>query len=195
MKALGRATGSTRLPEHTATATFWTDHAMSQWSRVVRNLALARRLDLKETAELMALAHVSGGDSAIGCWEAKYHFYYWRPVHAIQRAASDGNPDTHADAAWTHLFPGNHPEYPSGHACVTAGVTHGVAEYFGTDRVTVDVDSTVTMTTRRFSRLRDIRAEVKLARIYGGLHFRKAMEDGEQLGRRTAREVGRHFDD
>ncbi len=195
VKALGRATGSTRLPEHTATATFWTDHAMSQWSRAVRNLALARRLDLEETAELMALAHVSGGDSAIGCWEAKYHYYFWRPVHAIQRAGTDGNPATEADPAWTHLFAGNHPEYPSGHACVTAGVTHGVADYFGTDRVSLAVDSVVTGTTRHFSRLKDVRAEVKLARIYGGLHFRKAMEDGEQLGRRTAREVGRHFDD
>lgn len=43
--------------------------------------------------------------------------------------------------------------------------------------------------------LRDVRAEVKLARIDGGLHFRTAMEDGEQLGRRTAREVVRRFDD
>jgi hypothetical protein len=102
---------------------FWTDHAMSQWSRAVRNLALARRLDLEETAQLMALAHVSGGDSAIGCWEAKYYFNFWRPVHAIQRAGTDGNADTATDAIWTHLVAGNHPEYPSGHACVTGGVT------------------------------------------------------------------------
>ena len=195
VKSLGRSTLSSRTPEQTAIATFWTDHAMSQWSRAVRNLALERRLDLERTARLMALAHVSGGDSAIGCWEAKYHFYFWRPVHAIQRAATDGNPDTEADPAWTHLFAGNHPEYPSGHACVTGGVTHGIADFFGTDHVGIAVDSLVTGTTRDFDRLRDVRAEVKLARIYGGLHFRKAMEDGEQLGRRTAREVGRHFDD
>jgi hypothetical protein len=45
-----------------------------------------------------------------------------------------------------------------------------------------------------FDRLRDVRAEVKLARIYGGLHLRHSMEDGEQIGRRTARVVGRNFD-
>ena len=40
-----------------------------------------------------------------------------------------------------------------------------------------------------------MRAEVTVARIYGGLHFRKAMEDGEQLGRRTTRYVLRtNFD-
>ena len=106
-------------------------------------------------------------------------------MHAIQRAATDGNPDTVADPTWTQLFAGNHPEYPSGHACVTAGWTHGVADYFGTDRVALDADSTVTGTTRHFGRLSEVRAEVKLARIYGGLHFREAMEDGERLGRRT----------
>jgi hypothetical protein len=194
VKALGRSDSAVRTPEQTTVARFWTDHAMSQWSRAVRNLALARRLDLEETAELMALAHVSGGDSAIGCWEAKYYFNFWRPVHAIQRAGTDGNPDTEADSSWTHLVAGNHPEYPSGHACVTGGVTHGIADYFGTDRVAVDIDSVVTGTTQQFDRLRDVRAEVKLARIFGGLHFRKAMEDGEQIGRRTARQVGRSFD-
>jgi hypothetical protein len=38
---------------------------------MVRTLALARHLDLEETAKLMAMAHVSGDDSAIGCWDAK----------------------------------------------------------------------------------------------------------------------------
>ena len=78
---------------------------------------------------------------------------------------------------------------------MTGGVTHGLAAFFGTDKVAIDIDSTVTATTRHYDRLRDVRAEVKLARIYGGLHFREAMEDGETLGRRTSREVVRRFDD
>ncbi len=195
VKAYGRVDSPVRSADETTMVRFWTEQTMVQLSRAVRNLALARRLDVDDTARLLAMAHVAGGDSAIGCWEAKYYFNFWRPVHAIQRAATDGNPDTAAEPTWTHLVAGNHPEYPSGHACVTGGVTHGVAAYFGTDRVAMDVDSTVTGTTRHFDQLRDIRAEVKLARIYGGLHFRKSMDDGEQLGRRTAREVVRHFDD
>jgi hypothetical protein len=167
---------------------------MVQYARAVRNLSFARRLDLDDTAELMARAFVSAGDAAIGCWEAKYHFYFWRPVHAIQRAATDGNPDTAADPTWTHLAAGNHPEYPSGHACVTSGLTHGIAGFFGTDRVAMDIDSTVTLTEHEFHRLGEVRDEVKVARIYGGLHFREAMEDGERLGRRAAREAARRFD-
>ena len=59
----------------------------------------------------------------IACWEAKYHYMFWRPNHAIPRADTDGNPATTPDATWTPLITGNHPEYPSGHACFTAGVT------------------------------------------------------------------------
>jgi hypothetical protein len=194
VKALGRIDSAVRTAGQTEAARFWTEQAMVQWSRTVRNLALARQLDLEQTAKLMAMAHVSGGDSAIGCWEAKYYFNFWRPVHAIQRAATDGNPDTEADPTWTHLVAGNHPEYPSGHACFTGGVTHGIADFFGTDHVTLDIESTVTGTTHHFDRLRDVRAEVGLARIYGGLHFRHSLEDGDQIGRRTARVVGRNFD-
>jgi hypothetical protein len=194
VKAFGRADSAVRSAPETEMVRFWTEQTMVQWSRAIRNLALARRLDLGETARMLAMAHVSGADSAVGCWHAKYYFSYWRPIHAIQRAGTDGNPNTEPDSSWTHLFPANHPEYPSGHACFTAGVTHALTDFFGTDRVAMDVDSTVTGTTRHFDRLRDVRAEVALARIYGGLHFREAMEDGEQLGRRTAREVGRSFD-
>ena len=52
--------------------------------------------------------------------------------------------------------------------------------------------STVTGTTRSFERLRDLRREVTRARIYGGLHFRESMQDGEQLAERTTRHVLRH---
>jgi hypothetical protein len=41
----------------------------------------------------------------------------------------------------------------------------------------------VTGTTREFDRLSDLTREVTLARIYGGLQFREAMQDGERLER------------
>jgi hypothetical protein len=195
-KKFGRVDSPDRTPEQTETVRFWTEQTMVQWNRTLRNLALDRRLDTVETARMMAMAHVSAADSLVGCWEAKYYYLFWRPQTAIQRADTDGNPNTIQDPTWTHLFLGNHPEYPSGHSCFTSAVTRALAEYFGTDRVPLSVDSTVTGTTRYYSRLRDVRAEVVIARIYGGLHFRKAMEDGDELGQRTSRHVLRHnFDD
>jgi hypothetical protein len=192
VKSLGRVDSADRTPEQTEIALFWSEQTMVQWNRTLRNLALEEGLDTLETARMMAMAHVSAADSLVGCWEAKYYYTFWRPQHAIQRADTDGNPDTLQEATWTQLLYANHPEYPSGHSCFTSAVTRALQEFFGTDRLSLTVDSTVTGTTHHFSRLRDVRREVTGARIYGGLHFRKSMEDGDDLGQRTTRYVLHH---
>jgi hypothetical protein len=166
---------------------------MIQYNRVLRALALQERLDIVETARMMAMVHVSAADAQVGCWWAKHRYNFWRPIQAIQRADTDGNPNTTADPTWIHLVLGNHPEYPSGHQCITSGQTYALEAYFGTDRVPLDVQNLVIGTTRHFDRLSDIRNEVTLARIYGGLHFRKAMIASEQLGKDTAQYVTRNF--
>jgi hypothetical protein len=191
-KALGRVDSTERTPEQTEIARFWTEQAMVFFNRNLRNLAVEHGLDTLQTARMLAMVHVSAADSLVGCWEAKFHYLFWRPQTAIQRADTDGNPDTPQDPTWTHLILGNHPEYPSGHACFTGAVTRALADYFGTDRVPWSLTSTVTGTTHSFDRLTEIRAEVTRARIYGGLHFRKSMEDGDDLARRTTRYVLQH---
>ena len=136
-KSLGRVDSADRSPEQTEIARFWSEQTMVQWNRALRNLALDQELDTLETARMMAMAHVSAADSLVGCWEAKYHYNFWRPQHAVQRASTDGNDDTIQEDTWTHFLNGNHPEYPSGHSCFTSAVTRALADYFGTDR-TVD---------------------------------------------------------
>ncbi len=49
-----------------------------------------------ENARLFALLNLAMADAAIGCWEAKYNYVFWRPVTAIPEAAADGNPATAA---------------------------------------------------------------------------------------------------
>ena len=192
VKRLGRSDSAERTPEETETARFWTEQAMVLFNRNLRNLALEHGLDTVETVRMLAMVHVSAADSLVGCWEAKFHYLFWRPQTAIQRADTDGNPDTEADATWTHLFLGNHPEYPSGHACFTGALTRALREYFGTDRVPWSITSNVTGTTHSFDRLSDIRAEVANARVWGGLHFRKSLDDGDLLAKRTTQYVLAH---
>jgi hypothetical protein len=124
-------------------------------------------------------------DGAIGCFDAKYHYLFWRPLHAIQRAGTDGNPATVPDPSWTPLLVVNHPEYPLAHGCWTSALARSLEAFFGTDRVQLTVDSTVTGTSRTYTRLDQLIADVRLARIAGGLHFRHSMLDGERLGRRS----------
>ena len=182
VKDLGRADSQIRTQEQTDTAMFWSENAFVMWGRTLRQLALAQGLGVQDTALMMALVHVSGTDASIGCFDAKYHYNFWRPIHAIQRADTDGNEATEQDASWTALLTVNHPEYTSGHACFSTAVTKALAFYFGTDDIPFTMDSLVTGTTHSFARFSDALAEVMEARIWSGLHFRNSMNEGSQLG-------------
>ncbi len=143
----------------------------------MRDLANARGLDLRESARLLGYVNVATADTMIACWEAKYHYNFWRPNHAIQRADTDGNPGTFPEAGWLPLIVGNHPEYPSGHACVTGAVTESLRTYFGTNRVRLVVSSTATGAgaPRTYENLDELVIDVENARVWGGLHFRTTM--------------------
>lgn len=138
------------------------------------------------------MVHVASADATVGCFEAKYSFLFWRPVHAIQRADTDDNPMTAPDPAWTALLNVNHPEYPSAHSCWTQAVTDRLSHFFGTDKAEFGLDSAVTGTTRHYARFSEVAKEVQDARVWAGIHFRFSTDDGATIGRQVARRVARH---
>jgi VCPO second helical-bundle domain len=192
VEAYGRSDSTVRTQEQTEIARFWAENSFVQWSRIVRGLADSRGFGLRESAQLLGLVHVAAADTMIACFDAKYYFNFWRPVHAIQRADIDGNARTEPDTTWTPFLVVNHPEYPSGHACFTGAVTEALRAYFGTDRLPLTIDSTVTGTARSYARLSDILAEVEDARVWSGLHFRTTMVEGAKLARKIVSHVVAH---
>ena len=153
VERLGRVDSVSRTPEQTIQARFWTDHDLRQWNDGMLRLAAARGLGLVQTARMLAMAHVAGGDAMIACFDAKYHFWFWRPYQAIPQAASDGNPATVADPSWQPLAATpNFPEYPSAHACHSTAVVAALDAFFGTDDIAFTLDSRITHTTSRYVR-------------------------------------------
>jgi hypothetical protein len=194
VQSIGRVNSAVRTPLQTETARFHTEQTFFQFNRTLRDLANARGLDLRESARLLGYVNVATADTMLACWEAKYHYYFWRPNHAIARADTDGNPATSPEAGWLPFIVGNHPEYPSGHACFTGAVTESLRNYFGTKRVELPVFSTVTQTTRTYGNLDDLVSDVGNARVWGGLHYRWTMTKSAKHFPRIARDVGReHF--
>jgi hypothetical protein len=194
VKYLGRVDSRVRSEEQTAVAKFWTDHDLPQWNRNLLRLADARHLTAIETARMLAVAHVAGGDAMIGCFDAKYHYLSWRPIHAIQRADTDGNRYTRPDSAWQPLLPTpNHPEYPSAHACHTTAIAETLKSFFGGDRLRFSLDSLVTGETHGYNRTSEVIEEVNNARVWAGFHFRYSQDDGSRIGRKVARFVVRNF--
>lgn len=185
--SLGRSDSATRTTAQTAQALFWTDHDLRQWNDGMLRLAQDRHLGLRQTARMLAMAHVSGGDAMIACFDAKYHYWFWRPAQAIPLAGADGNPATEADPAWQPLrATPPFPEYPSAHACHSAAVVQALQAFFGTDAVPLTLDSRVTGTATTYRRLRDVVTDVTRARVLVGFHFLHSDLDGAALGRRVA---------
>jgi hypothetical protein len=194
VELLGRDSSTARTPDQTTQALFWTDHDIRMWNDSMLQLATAHGLDLVQTARMLAMAHVAGGDAMIGCFDAKYHYWSWRPFQSIPGADTDGNPDTVADASWQPLrATPDFPEYPSAHACHSSAVVTALDAFFGTDNVSFTLDSRVTGTTRTYSRLQDIVSDVNLARVLVGFHYFSSDEQGATLGGNVGRYVVDHY--
>jgi hypothetical protein len=189
---VGRIDSVIRTPEQLDVARFWAEHTAVQWNRNLRQLAAAAELGIADTARMLAMVHVASADATVGCFEAKYSFLLWRPVHAIQRGDTDDNPRTTQDVTWNALLNVNHPEYPSAHSCWTQAVTDTLTYFFGTDKADFGLDSTVTGKTRQYVRFSEVVEEVQDARVWAGIHFRFSTEDGAAIGRQVARLVTRH---
>jgi hypothetical protein len=194
VKRLGSINSTERTPEQTEAGLFYVEGAAGQTARAIRRLASDRELDTAESARLFAIIYVSISDSMITTWDSKYHYSFWRPVTAIRAGDTDGNPHTEADPTWTPLAATpNFPEYVSAHSSVAGAFSEAISNFFGTKKVTVVLDSTVTGTTRVFYNTDDISKDVARARIYAGFHFRSACVHGNVIGEKVGRWVSMKY--
>ena len=156
-------------------------------------------LDIADSARLFAMANLAAADAAIGCWNNKYYWSFWRPITAIREADSDGNPATEADPTWMPLFdpPRRCPAPPlvtpplprppvrpqlrqrrdRAARCRTSSAPTGSASARS---------ATSPRTTRSFDRFSDALKENIDARVWAGIHFRTADVQGAVLGKKVA---------
>jgi hypothetical protein len=105
VRTLGGINSTVRTVQQTEIGLFWTEQTAKQYARAFRGLAMACALNTSDTAHLFAMMWTAVADSFIGCYNAKYHFSFWRPVTAIQNGGIDGNPATVPDPTWCPLAP------------------------------------------------------------------------------------------
>jgi hypothetical protein len=192
VKDVGSATSTVRTPDQREAAIWWDDLRLVEWE-ITRQLATTHRLDTLQTARLFAMVDMAAVDTMIACYKEKKFWSFWRPVTAIPLAEEDGNPATVPDPDWMPLRI-THPstEYPSGHACFTSATVAGLRKFFGRDDLSFSAYSADSGTTRHYDSLSEAMAELVEARIWAGLHFRSAAEDGQPLGAAVARDVLQH---
>jgi len=192
VKELGALLGSTRTEEQTEIALFWADGAGTEtppghWNSIAQTIAATRGNTLEEDARLFALLNIAMGDAAICAWDAKYTFDFWRPVTAIAFAEPELN--------WmSFIVTPPFPDYVSGHSAFSGAAATVLALFYGTDDLPFTTGSDfLPGVYRTFPTCLDAAEEAAVSRLYGGIHFRSANEDGLEAGISIGEWTGTHY--
>jgi PAP2 superfamily len=193
VKALGDAHSTTRTADQTQIARFWLENTPLSWQRIAMQLAADKRLNGWDQMRLYALLQVAEADAYVASFDSKYFYSFWRPITAIRAAATDGNPDTTADAAWISLEPAPPiPDHASGHAAA-AGAGAAVLEAVFSAPVTFAHESaSLPGVTRHFVGIAQAEQEIGASRVYLGFHFRRAVSQGLKQGHQVGSWVVQH---
>jgi hypothetical protein len=195
VKEIGSSASATRTAEQTEAARFWAQAPVQQARGSFRKFVLDHALDVANAARFMAMMSVTYADGLIACFDAKYEYAFWRPITAIRAGETDGNDGTVGDPTWSPLLPvtPNHPEYPSAHSCITPAAGIVISRFLHTKKIDFTIPSLGGgIGDRHFGTPRELEYDVASARIWGGIHFRSAVEDGAQIAKRTAHYVLAH---
>jgi hypothetical protein len=174
-----RVTGDL-TPEQEAIARFWSDdpaqtatppgHSISILTQVARELDIT----LDRAAEAYAKVGIAVADAFISCWRTKYNVNLLRPVTYIRRVI---------DPNWTSLLvTPPFPEYTSGHSVQTAAAAQVLTSLFGQLAFTDHTHDARGLPPRSFSSFAAAAEEAAISRLYGGIHFRAAIERGLEQG-------------
>lgn len=186
VKRVGGQQSEARTAEQTEIARFWFEGPPA-WGRIARVVAAERGFDAWDSARLLGLMSLAMADGYIAGFKIRYVYDLWRPVTAIREGDADGNDATAGDPRWNSLQ--NTPsvsDYPSTMSLIGGAAVPTLAGVLGTDQVSFSVMSGPPFADikRSFTSFSQAARESADSRIYAGIHFRTACEDGLVLGRK-----------
>ena len=174
--------------EQVEIAHFWADNPGEtgtpggHWMKIASQLMTQLELSVPEALELTLLTSISVADAFIACWDAKYRINLVRPKTLINRWI---------DPYWqTELVTPPFPEYPSGHSTVSGAAATSLTALLGevpfTDRTH---ENRFGYGARPFSSFAEAGQEAARSRLYGGIHYPMANQNGLEHGERIGRDV------
>ncbi len=190
VEALGQDTSTTRTADQTTIAQFWAPPIWNTWNEIADGQIVEHRTNLEDASHILSVLNISLADSAIGFYDAKYHYQLWRPVTAI-RAGTPGNPAVvPANPNW---LPQAHntapdPSYPAAHATVSEAAATVLTAFYGDGPLSVSSDA-LPGNTRGFNNFQAAADEAGLSRILAGQHTTIDVNAGDHLGRQIAQFV------
>lgn len=165
------------------TARFWVDTPgqtgtpAGHWIAIGTQLVDQLELDLEQTSMMYAMLGMAVADSFISCWSLKYEVMLPRPITYIQE---------NIRRRWqSYIETPPFPEYPSGHSVVSGAAAEVLTGFFGTIAFN---DATHVIyghepLRRSYTSFEAAATEAAISRLYGGIHYRAAIENGMRQGR------------
>lgn len=179
--------GDGLTPEQKDIARFWVDTPgdsgapAGHWVLIQNQMVELLDLKLDRASMMYALVGTALGDAFITTWHIKYEDNLLRPVTYIQE---------YIDPNWQPFIqtPG-FPEYPSGHSVVSAAAATVLTRMFGQVAFTDRSGRVHGFKERSFTSFNAAAYEAAISRIYGGIHYRTAVENGLDIGRCIGNQV------
>lgn len=173
--------------EQRTIAEFWADnpgetatppgHSISILNQIIRQ----KQIPLGATAEAYAKVGMAVADAFIACWRTKYQYNLLRPITCIQ-SLMDPNWNPIMD---TPPF----PEFTSGHSVQSGATAQVLTDLFGEVTFTDHTHDHRGFAPRAFASFFAAADEAAISRLYGGIHFRSAIELGLEQGKCIGRKV------
>ena len=147
------------------------------WMSIAGIASQKANLDFTNTLLIHTLVALTLHDAFISCWDEKYRSNRIRPETAINR---------YIDEKWKPLLQTPpFPEYSSGHSVISTASAEVLTFFLGDNFSFTDTTETyIGLPARNFTSFHNAAAEARISRLYGGIHFRDAIENGGEQGRR-----------
>jgi hypothetical protein len=170
-------------------ARFWVDTPgqtgapSGHWVSIENQIVELLDLNLGRASEMYALVGMAMGDAFISAWALKYEVMLLRPETYIHE---------YIRRTWQpYIQTPPFPEYPSGHSVVSGAAQEVLTTMFGvvafTDRTHIIYEHEPLQ--RSFTSFEAAASEAAISRLYGGIHYRAAIENGLRQGECVAQQV------
>ncbi len=145
------------------------------WMGIAKIAAQKANYDVAQTVHTYAKTSIAMADAFISCWDEKYRSNLVRPETLINE---------HIDDSWQPILQTPpFPEYVSGHSVVSGAASEALTSIFGDDFSFTDTTEVpYGLPIRNFTSFRQAAQEAALSRMYGGIHYRAAVDIGLEQG-------------
>ena len=148
------------------------------WIGITAIASRKNKSDFSETVNAYANVSIALFDSFIACWEDKWKTLVVRPETLINKFYDD---------QWTPVLQTPpFPEYTSGHSVISRAAAITLTDIYGENFSFVDnTELKYGLPERSYKSFIHASEEAAISRLYGGIHYMMAIDEGVIQGERV----------